>query len=58
MYYNQKTYTHEEVVKLLSILEQNMQDLAQERATTIELLNELHNMKEEFIIATPYKEVY
>lgn len=57
MYYNQKSYTHEEVIKLLTILEQNIQDLIQDRASNVELLNELHGMKEEFIIATPYKEV-
>lgn len=58
MYYNQKSYTHDEVIKLLTILEQNIRDLIQDRASNVELLNELHNMKEEFIIATPYKEVY
>lgn len=57
MYYNQKTYTHEEVVELLSILEQNMMDLLHDRASNVELLNEIHGMKEEFIISTPYKEV-
>ena len=55
MYYNQKSYTHDEVIKLLTILEQNIQDLIQDRASNIELLNELHCMKEEFIIAIPYK---
>jgi hypothetical protein len=58
MYYNQKSYTHDEVIKLLTILEQNIRDLIQDRASNVELLNELHNMKEEFIIGTPYKEVY
>lgn len=58
MYYNQKSYTHDEVIKLLTILEQNIRDLIQDRASNVELLNELHIMKEEFIIGTPYKEVY
>lgn len=58
MYYNQKTYTHDEVIKLLTILEQNIQDLIQDSANNVELLNELHNMKEEFIMSIPYKEVY
>ena len=58
MYYNQKSYTHDEVIKLLTILEQNIRDLIQDRASNVEPLNELHNMKEEFVIATPYKEVY
>ena len=46
MYYNQKSYTHDEVIKLLTILEQNIRDLIQDRASNVELLNELHNMKE------------
>lgn len=58
MYYNQKSYTHDEVIKLLTILEQNIRDLIQDGASNVELLNELHNMKEEFIIGIPYKEVY
>lgn len=57
MYYNQKTYTHEEVVKLLSILEQNMRELVQNMADNSVLINEVHGMKEEFIMSIPYKEV-
>lgn len=32
-------------------------DLLHDKASSVELLNELHGMKEEFIISTPYKEV-
>lgn len=57
MYYNQKTYTHEEVIKLLTILEQNMRELVQDMADNSEFINEVHGMKEEFIMSIPYKEV-